>query len=132
MSKRIFIVEDDINTLAGLQAKFSSDGYSVFTSAGTENIHELIIKIKSSEVNCIILDIVLPRFDGFEVIQAIKADDYISKIPVFVFTNLADKDTKHKCEILGAAQVFIKNDYMLDDFVAKIKKIIINREKVKL
>ena len=132
MCKRIFIIEDDVNILAGLQAKFSSEGYLVFTSAGLENIHELIKKITESYVACVILDIVLPKFDGFEVLQAIKADDKICKIPVFIFTNLADKDTRHKCDILGAAHVFVKNEFMLDDFVTKIIKIINNREKVKL
>lgn len=132
MSKRIFIIEDDVNVLYGLQAKFSSDGYSVHTSTGLENINELINQIKSTETEYLILDIYLPKFDGFEVLKAIKSDHDITKLPVYVFTSLSDKDTREKCEKLGAAHVFVKKDLMLDDFVIKIKKIIENREKTKL
>ena len=132
MSKRIFIIEDDANISAGLQAKFSSDGYTVFASSGTENIQELKSKIKIAKTEYVILDIILPETDGFEVLYEIKADHDISKIPVFIFTSLADKDTKKKCETLGAAHVFIKGKLMLDDFVIKVKKIIDNREKVKI
>jgi len=132
MSKRIFIIEDDVNVLYGLQAKFSSDGFAVFTSGGTEKMEELIQKIKSMEADYIILDIILPKVDGFEVLAKIKSDDNLAKLPVFVFTSLSDNDTKKKCETLGAAHVFVKNELMLDAFVEKVKKIISNREKVKL
>lgn len=132
MSKRIFIIEDDANILCGLQAKFSSDGYAVFTSAGVENMEELLSKIKTANTEYVILDILLPKMDGFEVLHEIKADHDIAKLPVFVFTSLSDTDTKKKCETLGAAHVFIKGELMLDDFVVKVKKIIDNREKVLL
>jgi DNA-binding response OmpR family regulator len=132
MHKKILLIEDDVNILYGLQAKFSSEGFEVFTSQGIETIEDLRRIIKDYKINYIILDIILPKFDGFTVLHEIKADHAITKLPVFIFSNLSDKDTKEKCERLGAENFFVKEDFVLDDFVEKIKKIINNREKNKL
>lgn len=132
MDKKIFIIEDNVNFLYGLRAKFSSEGFAVFTANGNESLIELKRKITDSGAGYIILDIVLPKFDGFEVLHTLKADDHTSKIPVFIFSNLDDKDTREKCERLGAEHFFKKHEMMLDEFVQKIIKIINNREKTKL
>jgi len=132
MNKKIFIIEDNVNFLYGLQAKFSSEGFTIATANGNESLIELKRKVAESGAEYIILDIVLPKFDGFEVLHTLKADDHTAKLPVFIFSNLDDKDTREKCEKLGAEQFFKKHELMLDEFVQKIIKIINNREKIKL
>lgn len=132
MNKKILIIEDDVNILYGLQAKFSSEGFMVFTSQGVDSIEEIKRKIKDFGIDYIILDIVLPKLDGFMVLHEIKADSKTGNLPVFIFSNLSDKDTKEKCDRLGAEHFFVKKNFILDDFVKKIEKIITNREKNKL
>jgi DNA-binding response OmpR family regulator len=129
MSKKIFIVEDDVTLLSSLQAKFSVEGFNVIVNNGAGDVNEIIKLLKTSIPDLIILDLILPKVDGFEVLGAVKATETINKIPVFVFSNLSDNDSKEKCARLGAEQYFIKSDFNLDQFIEKIKKIITNRSK---
>ncbi|MFH0923526.1 MAG: response regulator [Candidatus Falkowbacteria bacterium] len=130
MSKKIFIIEDDINLLSGLQAKLSVEGFSVIASSGNCDIDELINNIKLSKPDYVILDLILPVLDGFEILKIIKADKDLSGISVFIFTSLGDDDSRHRSKRLGADYYFIKDDFMIDDFVLKFKKIISNKERI--
>ncbi|HOZ56391.1 MAG TPA: response regulator [bacterium] len=129
MGKKIFIVEDDVILLSSLQAKFSVEGFNVLVHNGAGDINEIIKLIKISMPDLIILDLILPKVDGFELLGSIKAADSISGIPIFVFSNLSDDDSKKKCFSLGAEQYFVKSDFNLDQFIEKIKKIIFNKIK---
>lgn len=131
MNKKILIIEDDTNILSGLQAKLRVEGLEVLINNGTDEISYVINKINTEKPDYIILDLLLPKIDGFELLSAIKAGDHGAKTPVFIFTNLADKDSQEKCNRLGAEHYFIKSDFNFDDFVEKIKKIISNLGKIK-
>ena len=131
MSKKIFIIEDDINILSSLQAKLSVEGFSVIASSGHCDMDELINNIKLSKPNYIILDLILPVLDGFEVIKRIKADKDLSGTSVFIFTSLGDDDSQHRSKRLGADYYFIKDNFVIDDFILKFKKIISNIGKIK-
>ena len=129
-NKKILIIEDDANLLYGLLAKFRVEGFDVVTDEGA-NKTEAMEKIKVQKPNYIILDIILPRINGFQMLAEIKADPAISKIPIFIFTNLSDNDSRQKGAELGADFYLIKTELNLDEFVAKFKKIISNKEKNK-
>ena len=131
MSKKILIVEDDINISTGLQAKFRIEGMEVMVNNGTEKIKDIIDNINTNKPNYIILDLLLPEIDGFDLLSAIKANAHSAKTPVFVFTNLTDRDTREQCEKLGANYYFSKNDFNIDEFVTKINKIIENTKTQK-
>ncbi|MFA4941006.1 MAG: response regulator [Patescibacteria group bacterium] len=130
MSKKIYIVEDDANILYSLQAKLSLAGFKVEVNTGNMEIENLMDEIKKAKPDFIILDLILPRIDGFEAVKAIRSDNDISGLPIFIFTNLSDQDTKSRGAALGINYYFIKNDFNVDDFVVKIKKIIENAEKL--
>ncbi|MDP2708434.1 MAG: response regulator [bacterium] len=129
MGKKILIVEDDANLLYGLQAKLRVAGFEVMTDEGADQ-PEVLEKIKALKPDYIILDLILPRLDGFELLSEIKSEQEISKIPVFIFTNLSDSDSRQKGKNLGADFYLIKTDFNLDEFVEKFKKIIGNLEKI--
>ncbi|MFA4833365.1 MAG: response regulator [Patescibacteria group bacterium] len=131
MAKKIFIIEDDANILSSLQAKFSLEGFQVGTSSGNTEISDLLAGIKKFKPDFIILDLILPAVDGFEVIKAIKADEEISFPPIFIFTNLSDEDSRSRSTNLGIKHYFIKSDFNIDEFISKFKKIIANIEKIK-
>lgn len=122
--RKLFITEDDANILSTLKAKFSVDGFMVETNAGTDEAGEILKKIKIFKPNFIILDLLLPKTDGFEILKKIKGDNEISKTPVFIFTNLSDADSRARSEALGSNYYFIKDDFMIDEFVEKVEKII--------
>ena len=129
LGSKILIVEDDANLLYGLQAKFRVEGFETITDEGADNLG-LMEKIKTLKPDYIVLDIILPKIDGFKILAEIKADQAISRIPIFIFTNLSDDDSRQKGVDLGADFYLIKDEMNLDEFVVKFKKIISNKEKI--
>ena len=127
--KKILIIEDDANLLYGLQAKFRVEGFNVITDEGA-NKTELMDKIINFKPDYIILDIILPYINGFSFLAEIKADSSISKIPIFIFTNLSDDDSRRRGIELGADFYLVKAEMNLDEFVTKFKKIISNKERL--
>jgi DNA-binding response OmpR family regulator len=128
-NKKILIIEDDANLLYGLQSKFRVEGFEVIIDEGGDK-KEAMEKIKVLKPDYIILDVILPEMNGFDMLSDIKADPEISKIPVFIFTNLSDNDSQQRGKDLGADFYIIKNELNLDEFVAKFQKIIKNKEKL--
>lgn len=127
MSKKIFIIEDDANMLYALKARFSVEGFEAHIETGAEDIEHIIDEVKDLKPELIILDLLLPRVSGFDVLAKLKSDGEASKIPVFIFTNLSDSDSKNRGKNLGGEYYFIKSDFTLDEFIDKVKNIIKNR-----
>lgn len=130
-SKKILIIEDDANILYGLQAKLSIEGFKVITNNGMDSAEEITRQIKSTMPDLIIQDLILPKTDGFTILKNIKSDSETVNIPIFIFTNLSDSDSRSRGINLGADQYIIKDDISIDELVIKIKKIFANKEKLK-
>ena len=129
MDKKIFIVEDDSNLLYGLESQFESDDFMVETSMGDEDPEELIEKARDFDPDYIILDLILPKVDGFEIIKKIKEDDALRDRQIFIFTDLSDEDSRQRSLQLGADYVFFKEEFDTFAFAEKVKKIISNQAK---
>jgi DNA-binding response OmpR family regulator len=129
MSEKIYIIEDDANLLYGLQSRFSSEGYEVEITTGEETLEELLAYIKKSKFDYVILDLILPDMDGFELLEAIRAEDDLKDLTVFVFTDLSDEDSKHRSMELGADYYFIKTDFDINEFSEKVIRILGNKQK---
>jgi len=130
MSKTILIIEDDANLLYSLQAKFRIENFKVEVGHANDNFQEVLNQIKTVKPDFIILDLVLPRVDGFEIVRELKSNKETSVIPIFVFTNLSDQDSKARGLNLGVDYYLVKTDFSIDEFVSKVKKIIENKEKL--
>ncbi len=128
-SKKIFIVEDDANILYGLESQFTAADIDVEISEANEEIEELMAEIKAFDPDYIILDLILPKIDGFEVVRKIKADDELSEKEIFIFTDLSDEDSRSRSLELGADYVFFKEEFDTFEFAEKVKKIVGNKEK---
>jgi len=129
MNQKIYIIEDDANLLYGLQSRFSSEGYEVEITTGEETLEELMEYIKKNKFNYVILDLILPDLDGFELLEAIRSEDELKDLSVFVFTDLSDEDSKHRSMELGADYYFIKTDFDINEFSEKVIRILSNKEK---
>jgi DNA-binding response OmpR family regulator len=126
-NKKIFILEDDVSLLYGLEAQFSADEFVVESSEGEEELEELLDNIRSFSPDYMILDLILPKLDGFEIIKRIKEDEELSNLSIFIFTDLSDEDSKNRSLELGADYYFIKDDFDTYEFAEKVKKIIANQ-----
>lgn len=128
-NKKIFILEDDVDILYGLSAELSSEDYEVESSEGEEDMETLIRNINEFNPDYIILDLILPKLDGFEVLKKIKQEVELSEVPVFIFTDLSDEDSKERSLGMGADQYFLKDEFDIYSFSQKIKKIIENKRE---
>lgn len=117
----ILIVEDD-TFLAGIYAnKFEREGFKVLLATDGE----AGLKTAKKEIpDIILLDILLPKLDGFEVLEKVKADDATRGIPVILLTNLGQKEDVDKGLKLGAADYLIKAHFMPAETVEKVKKVL--------
>ncbi len=128
-SKKLFIVEDDANILYGLESQFTAADLDVEISEADEEIEELITEIKDFDPDYIVLDLILPKMDGFEVVKRIKSDDELSEKEIFIFTDLSDEDSRSRSLELGADYIFFKDEFDTFEFAEKVIKIVGNKEK---
>ncbi len=77
---------------------------------------------KDKKPDLILLDIILPKKDGYEVLTELKSDESTKKIPVILLTNLGSTEDIQKAFEKGATTYLIKSDYKLEDVVRKIKE----------
>ena len=121
MAKKILIVEDD-TFLKGLSAtKLGKEGFDVLT-AGNETEAEKIIKENMPDF--VLLDLVLPGSDGFEILKKIRENPKMANTPVIIFSNLAEDKDIAKAKELGANDFMIKSNFTLDELSDKIKQIL--------
>jgi len=128
--KKIFIIEDDADILYGLESQFASDEFEVEISAGDEELEELMDRLHDFVPDYVVLDLILPKVDGFEVVKKIKSDNELADKQIFIFTDLSDADSRGRSLELGADYLFFKEDFDTFQFAEKVKKIIANQEKV--
>ncbi len=77
---------------------------------------------RSEKPALILLDLILPQKDGFEVLKELKRDDKTKNIPVLILTNLESPSDVEKAINLGAATFLVKTNYRLEEIMEKIKK----------
>jgi DNA-binding response OmpR family regulator len=130
MEKKIFIVEDDANILYGLEANFSAEGLDVETSEGEEEMDELLDNIRDFGPDYIILDVILPKLDGFDIVKKIKEDDELPDVQIFIFSDISDEDSRSRSLEMGADYFFPKDEFDTYEFTEKVKKIMANNERL--
>lgn len=130
MEKKIFIVEDDANILYGLEANFSAEGLDVETSEGEEEADELMENIRDFGPDYIILDVILPKLDGFDLVKKIKEDDELPDTQIFIFSDISDEDSRSRSLEMGADYFFPKDEFDTYEFTEKVKKIMANNERL--
>ncbi len=118
---KILLVEDDPFLLSMYATKFEMEGFVVVLAEDGEKGLKLAGKEKPS---IILLDVLLPKMDGFEVLKALKADKATKDIPVILLTNLSQRDDVEQGQALGAVDYLIKAHFMPSEVVEKIKKVL--------
>lgn len=119
MSK-VLLIEDDSLMVKMYNMKFTHDGFSVETALDGE---EGLQKAKAVKPDVIILDIMLPRMGGTEVLEKLRGDPKTADIPVIVLTNLnITEEDVVKCKDLGAKELLAKTEVTPQEVVDRIRK----------
>lgn len=114
---KILIAEDDAFYQKFYTNKLQEIGFEVVLAIDGE---DAILKIIDSKPDLILLDIIMPKKDGFEVLATIKNNPVVQKIPVIVFSSLGQEDDVKKAKDLGAVDYVNKSFYDFDLLLSKI------------
>ncbi|NTV40802.1 MAG: response regulator [Candidatus Moranbacteria bacterium] len=118
---KILIIEDDLFLKNALGEFLTAEGFEVSSAIDGE---AGIQKAFAEKPDLILLDIVLPRKDGYAVLQEIKSNVETAEIPIVLLTNLGSVSDVEKALELGATTYLVKADYKLDEVTMKIKEIL--------
>jgi DNA-binding response OmpR family regulator len=121
MSQNILVVEDDKFLRELIVQKLNKEGYQTIEAIDGE---EGVKKIKAEKPALVLLDLILPGIDGFEVLDQVKKDPEAAKIPVIILSNLGQKDDVERGFKLGAADYLIKAHFTPAEIISKIKAIL--------
>ena len=121
MSQRVLIVEDDPLISRMYQRVFEFEGFSADMARDGE---EGLEKLKKQKPLMILLDIMMPKMSGIEVLKEIKADPKYKDIPVVVLTNLSGSKDAEKALEMGAVKFIVKSENKPKQIVGQIKEIL--------
>jgi two-component system, OmpR family, response regulator len=117
--KKILIIEDEETLRKSLSEYLVEEKFEVLEASDGEAGLEMT---KREMPDLIILDIILPKMDGFTVLEEIKKDSKGKSIPVILLTNLESPEDIQKAFEKGATTYLVKSDYKLEDVVKKIRE----------
>lgn len=118
---KILLIEDEKFLRNVLERKLRDEGFEVVTAIDG---NEALQKIISERPDMILLDIILPRKNGFLILEEIKKDPEFNKLPIFIISNLAQEEDINKALNLGATEYFVKAKFSVEDLINKIKEYI--------
>jgi DNA-binding response OmpR family regulator len=116
---KVLVIEDEKMLSEMYKTKFEMEGFEVFQAFdGKEGLD----KAKAEKPDIILLDIILPKLDGFLVLKEIKSDAVFKKTPVLLLTNLGQDDDIKKGKSLGADGYFVKANHSPAEIVAQVRQ----------
>ena len=118
-TRRILVAEDDRFLRKAAEMALKRQGYTVLTAADGE---EALRAARSVLPDLILLDLIMPKLNGFDVLQALKKDAPTAHIPVIILSNLGqDRDVQQAMDA-GAAAYLIKTDLSLQALVQRVEE----------
>ena len=121
LGKKILVVEDDPFLSNLLKIRLEKERLNVIL---VKDGDEALKKIQETDPDLILLDLILPKKSGFEVLQNISLDPNFKNKPVVIISNLGQTIDVQKAKELGAVEYFVKAKISIDDLILKIKEFI--------
>lgn len=115
----VLVVEDEKPLAEVLEDEFKGKGFNVHVAFDGE---AALIHAKKHIPDIILLDILLPKKDGFEVLTELKADPALKNIPVIILSNLGQDEEVQKGLSLGAEDYFVKTEHPISEVVEKVQQ----------
>jgi DNA-binding response OmpR family regulator len=115
---KILIIEDDKFLLSLIVEKFIQLGFDAEAAADGE---EGLNKIISNKYDLVLLDMILPKMDGFKILEEVKKNQSLKNLPIIVASNLYDKNDIDRAMSLGAADYIIKAYNSPENIVDRVK-----------
>jgi len=125
----ILIVEDEEFLVRALKDNLISEGYSVSVAMDGEAAFD---ELKKKKPSLILLDLLLPKKNGFDVLKDLKKDPELQLIPVVILSNLGEDSEIKKALELGANDYFVKSQHPIQEVVEKVREYIQGKTPAKV
>jgi CheY-like chemotaxis protein len=119
--KSILLADDEQFIVVAYRDGLERAGYKVSVAHNGEEALELL---KTMTPDIVLLDLIMPKVSGFEVLQAMKQDENLKNIPVLVLTNLSQGSDEAEARSLGVVDFMVKADVSLKDLLAKLEELL--------
>jgi len=117
--KKVLVVEDEKLIASLLQRKLTDEGYYAFIAEDGEKALE---EIKTKHPDLILLDIILPRMNGFDVLEAMRKDNEMKDIPVIIISNSGQAFEIDKAKEYGVKSWLVKTEFDPGEVVEKVRE----------
>jgi len=122
----ILLVEDDPFLSSILQLKLDKENFKTIRAADGEEALNLLTE-QGIRPDLILLDLILPKKNGFEVLETIRQDPTLEKLPVVIISNLGQPSDIDRGKALGVIDYFVKARLSIEELVNKVKEEIIKK-----
>lgn len=114
----ILLVEDEEMLSSMYKTKFEKEGYTIAVAADGEAALETA---KNGTFDIVLLDIILPKLDGFAVLKSLRAMDAYKQVPIIMLTNLGQEEDVEKGKKLGATDYMVKANFTPSQVLEKVQ-----------
>jgi DNA-binding response OmpR family regulator len=119
MQKKLLVVEDDVHVMKVLMTRLSDEGFTVLgATTGEEGLQMAL----SEHPSLILMDIILPKMNGVEVVERLRKDDWGRTARVMVVSNLTDEASMQKMQDLNVIGYVVKTDLSIEKLIEKVKQ----------
>lgn len=124
-SPKILIIEDDHFLSAILKGRLEKEGFVIFQAFDG---NEALSMLKGLKPDLILLDLIMPRMSGFDVLETMATDPELNQLPVIVASNLGQDSDIEKAKSLGAIDYYVKVKTSIDDLAAMVKNVVTKKQ----
>jgi DNA-binding response OmpR family regulator len=118
---RVLLAEDDRFLRKAAETALKRHGFTVLAAIDGE---EALRMARAEAPDIVLLDLIMPKLQGFEVLRALKADPATTKIPVIILSNLGQESDVKQAMEAGAAGYFVKANLSLHDLVKRVGEMV--------
>lgn len=119
-NRKILIIEDDKFFREIISKKLQRENFDVATASDGKEAFAYLV---SNSPDMIILDLILPGLDGYEILSILKKDKKTSDIPVIILSNLGQEEEIERARALGATDFMVKINFTLEEIVVRVNQI---------
>ena len=120
-SRRVLLAEDDRFLRKAAEARLRQAGFTVLAAVDGE---EAVRVARAERPDLVLLDLIMPKIQGFEVLKALKEDPATASVPVIVLSNLGQERDVQQAMELGAVAYYIKAHLSLHDLVQRVSEVL--------
>jgi CheY-like chemotaxis protein len=122
-AKTILLVDDEQFITIAYRTGLEQAGYQVVVAQDGE---AALMELQQTKPDLILLDLIMPKLNGFEVLQALRDNPELAAIPVIVLTNLSQPSDEAEARSYGVADFIVKADVSLGDVLDRIEQVLVS------